>query len=323
MTIKEIVSKIAKKKGGIQSAFFVACGGSFACQYPAKYMLECEAKNLDRIGIHSSNEFVHATPGAVGPNSLVVAISYAGNTPESVEAARVAKEKGASVIALTKNPDSPLTKNADYVVTYDFEQDAKDWTKSVGILVLTIAAEILREVDKWEKYDAFLTSIGRYHTMVTRARDFVQEDARKWAAENAREKLIYTVGSGPAWGAAYQESICIFMEMQWIHSSCIHSGEFFHGPLEITDSETPFLVYESDGKTRALDERAITFLRKYGHKVKVLDAKNLGLNVLEDEVSEYFSGLLINNVIGIYNQELAVLRHHPLSTRRYMWKVEY
>ncbi len=99
--------------------------------------------------------------------------------------------------------------------------------------------------------------------------------------------------------------------------------EFFHGPFEITDTETSFLVYESDGKTRPLDERAITFLKKYGRKVKVLDVKNLGLNVLEDSVSEYFSGLLINNVIGIYNQELAVLRNHPLSTRRYMWQFAY
>ncbi len=323
MTIQNIVEEAAKKPGGIQSVFFVACGGSYACQYPAKYMLETEAKNLRRVGLYSSNEFVHATPGALGENSLVVAISYAGNTPESVEAAGLAKKKGATVVTLSKNPESALCQNGHHTLTYDFDNDERDWTKSVGILVLSIAAEVLRVVDNWEKYDDFVASVARYHTMVNRAREFVQEDARKWAAENAREKRIYTLGSGPAWGAAYQQSICIYMEMQWIHSSCIHTGEFFHGPFEITDTETSFLVYESDGKTRPLDERAITFLKKYGRKVKVLDVKNLGLNVLEDSVSEYFSGLLINNVIGIYNQELAVLRNHPLSTRRYMWQFAY
>lgn len=61
------------------------------------------------------------------------------------------------------------------------------------------------------------------------------------------------MGSGAAYGAAYMESICIFMEMQWLDSSSIHTGEYFHGPFEITDANRPF--YDSDfpeGSTRPL-----------------------------------------------------------------------
>ncbi len=59
---------------------------------------------------------------------------------------------------------------------------------------------------------------------------------------------------------------CIFMEMQWIHSACIHSGEFFHGPFEITDANTPFFFQFSEGNTRAVDERALNFLKKYDQR---------------------------------------------------------
>lgn len=322
MTTQEIVKKIFDNKK-VDSIFFVACGGSLACQYPAKYMLDCEAKKLNRIGWHTSNEFVKAMPKALSKNSIAVVISYQGNTPESVEAARLAREKGASVIVLTKNPESPLAKHGEFIILYDFEKDKEDYTKAVGEIVLTIAAEVLKNADNWEKYDDFVASLARFHDITTTAREYAMEDARRYAEANAREKVMYTIGSGPAWGAAYQESICILLEMQWIHSSCIHSGEFFHGPLEITDNETSFLFFMSDGKTRALDERCLDFLKKYGRKIQLLDVKQYGINRMQDSVSEYFSGLLLNHVVGIYNEELALMRKHPLKTRRYMWKVEY
>ncbi|VEA30427.1 Fructoselysine 6-phosphate deglycase [Salmonella enterica subsp. enterica] len=80
----------------------------------------------------------------------------------------------------------------------------------------------------------------------------VAERAQAFAQEYKDDKVIYTVASGAGYGAAYLQSICIFMEMQWIHSACIHSGEFFHGPFEITDANTPFLFQFSEGNTRAV-----------------------------------------------------------------------
>ncbi len=39
------------------------------------------------------------------------------------------------------------------------------------------------------------------------------------------------------------------MEMQWLHSNAIHSGEFFHGPFEITDYDDTLYFSESIGNT--------------------------------------------------------------------------
>lgn len=93
--------------------------------------------------------------------------------------------------------------------------------------------------------------------------------------------------------------------------------------FEITDANRPFMIQISEGTTRELDERALTFLKKYAKRIEVLDAKELGLSTIDASVVDYFNHALFNNVYPIYNHALATKREHPLATRRYMWKVEY
>ncbi len=83
---------ISKKKRQIDSVYLIGCGGSLATYYPAKYLLETEAKTL-KIAAYTSNEFVHATPKGCGEHSIAVACSLRG-TPETVEAMRVARACG-------------------------------------------------------------------------------------------------------------------------------------------------------------------------------------------------------------------------------------
>ena len=130
------------------------------------------------------------------------------------------------------------------------------------------------------------------------------------------------MGSGPCWGSAHQESICIFMEMQWINSSVIHSGEYFHGPFEITDKNTAFLMMKATGRTRELDDRALNFINKFNNRCMVIDGLDYGMGEL-GWCSEYLDPLFYNNVIGVFNNLLADARKHPLTVRRYMWKFPY
>ena len=111
--------------------------------------------------------------------------------------------------------------------------------------------------------------------------------------------------------------------MQWINSGSFHSGEFFHGPLEITDDSTPMLLLMSVGRTRPLDERVVSFLSRFGRKIYVIDPKELGIDDLPASVAEFFCPLYLLNLVDVYNKEIALQRNHPLSQRRYMWKVSY
>lgn len=329
--IKTIITEIIeakKEKGGVKSLYFVGCGGSWGALYPAKTFMEKESSSI-KCALISSNEFVHSTPKEFGKNSIICLSCHKGNTLETIAAAKLGKEMGASVIILTWLEESEITEFGDYIVQYEFDASPDhlegniDYAGEKTICALLVAVETLQQTEGYENYDKFYAGVGMISNIIKNARKHVKQRALAFAEEYKNDTVIYTMGSGAAYGAAYMESICIFMEMQWLDSSSIHTGEFFHGPFEITDANRPFMIQISEGSTRELDERALKFLKSYAKRIEILDAKELGLSIVDDSVVDYFNHSLFNNVYPIYNHELAEKREHPLSTRRYMWKVEY
>ena len=61
------------KNGGLKQVIFVACGGSFASSYPARFLLNQESSL--RVQGYNSSEFVNATPKNVDKNTLVIGTS--------------------------------------------------------------------------------------------------------------------------------------------------------------------------------------------------------------------------------------------------------
>lgn len=59
---------------------------------------------------------VHGSSGAVRSGDVVILISNGGASTEVVDFARIARTRGAVVIAITSRPDSPLATAADDVV---------------------------------------------------------------------------------------------------------------------------------------------------------------------------------------------------------------
>ena len=218
---------------------------------------------------------------------------------------------------------------ADYLLLYSFDSSSSahtgdmDYAGEKTQCALQLAVELVNDTEGYEHYDAFYQGVERIGGIIRKAREQVADRAKAFAQEYKNDSFLYTMGSGASWASAYMESICIFMEMQWIHSACIHTGEYFHGPFEVTDCNAGFVVQIAEGSDRELDERCLRFLKKYAKRFEVLDAKELGLSTIDPSVVDYFNHSLFNNVYPIYNAALAEARQHPLSTRRYMWKVAY
>lgn len=305
----------------ISNVFFVACGGSSAIMYPAKYVLDREAKKLVS-DLYSSNEFIHRNPRQLGEESLVILCSMSGTTPETVEAAKFAKSKGAYTVALTNEPESPLAKNSDRFLKYEWGNNVNAFDTNLGVLYQLVFG-VLHVVENNEQFARLVTSLENLQAVYEKALEQEAENAKAFAASHAKEPVIYTMASGASYGAAYSFSICILMEMQWIHSHAIHAGEYFHGPFEIIDENVPFIILLGLDETRPLEERALSFSKRYAKKLTILDAKTYDLTGIHEEVKGYIAPLILNRVLRQYAEELAEARNHPLSTRRYMWKVEY
>ncbi|WP_165005364.1 MULTISPECIES: SIS domain-containing protein [unclassified Enterococcus] len=318
MNPKEIIQTITKENK-ISSVFFVGCGASKADLYPAKYFLEQEAVQL-RVHHYTANEFNFATPTAVDHTAIVITASLGGTTPETVEANAVAKEKGAHVISLTRSVDSPLTKEADFVIYHGFAESYAAKLEKTGY-ALQLAVEILEQTEGYDHYDQMIESFPKVYQLCQEAAQEARLDAKKFAEKFKADPVIYVMSSGATHEVAYSTSICL---MQWIHSGTFHSGEFFHGPFEIVDKDVPFILLMNDGKTRKIDSRALTFLQRFDAKVTVVDALDHGLSsVIGQEVIDYFNPFLITAVFRVYAEELSLAREHPLTKRRYMWKLTY
>lgn len=320
--VKKTIEKIVSEKK-ITNISFTGCGGSLVCFYAPYYYVTRESKKLS-ANYTNGNEFSHDAPANIGSNSIVVCASRRGNTKQTVEAAKKAKELGATVIALQLENDTPLEKIADYTIQFkDTGADGALYEESKGAYALKIAYETVNALEhNTESYQAMTSAMAKMNEIVPAATTAVVPEAVKFSIDYANNDIIYTMGSGTAWAAAHQESICIFMEMQWINSSVIQSDEFFNGPFEITEPDTAYLFLKSTGKTREVDERALKFLDKYNHHTTVIDGYDYGMKDL-GSAAEYYDHDFYSEVLGVYNHLLADRRQHPLNWRKYMWKFSY
>ncbi len=325
MDVQPIVKEILdsrKEKGGIKRVYFVACGGSYAGFYPAFYLIEHESPNLV-TGIYTSNEFVHALPKGVDQNSIVVLCSMRG-TPETTEAAKAARNAGAATVALYVQ-ESELTTVSEYAIQYESialdESKVENVNSSIGLM---FAFELLYQLEGYSHYADAVQGMKIIDKIYRQAYEYALPKAEIFAEQCKDDKVIYVIGGGPSMGSAYIFSICNLMEMQWIHSPTVNSGELLHGPFEAVDKNLAIVVLMSEGRTRPVDERSLKFLKNYGERLFLLDAKELGLNQINDSVVEYFNHLIFSSILNnVYLRKLSDAKQHPWTNRRYMWKVEY
>lgn len=318
---KQIVADILSKKT-VENVAFVGCGASKSELYPAKYFLANASKKL-RVAHYTANEFNYDTPDWLGETTVVITASLGGSTPETVKANSVAKAAGATVVSVTHAAGSALTKEADYSIVHGFEANYAAKLEKMGY-VMALALEILQQTEGYEKYDKMVEGFEKIFELAETSAQAARKAAKEFAEAYKDAPVVYVMSSGASAEVAYSTSICLMMEMQWINSGSFHAGEFFHGPFEIVDKDVPFILLMNDGKTRAIDSRALTFLERFDALTTVVDAKDYGLtSAVSSDVATYFNPLLHTAVFRVFAEELSYIRQHPLTKRRYMWKLEY
>jgi len=218
---------------------------------------------------------------------------------------------------------SALTKDADEVIVHGFMENYGAKLEKMGYC-LELAVELLNQVEGYEDYDKMMDGFQNIYSFIESCANKARKVGRQFAERFKDDTNIYVMSSGATHEVAYATSICLMMEMQWINSGTFHAGEFFHGPFEIVDKDVPFILLMNDGKTRPIDQRALTFLNRFDAKVETVDALDWGLaSAVDKSVIDYFNPFVLSAVFRVYAEELSIAREHPLTKRRYMWKLEY
>lgn len=318
------LSKIEGRK--VDHVFFVACGGSLSIMHPAKFMLDQYSAALPS-DVYNAAEFTHRAPKRLTADSLVILCSMTGTTRETVAAAEFASKAGAMTVGMSTLADSPLAAACDSTIGFEAPYttgvpiDAKNSNYArIYQLVLGLA----RIFDGVDKLAPLMDSLDNLQPAIDRAQDAFAPIFDAYAARFAKEDVIYTMASGASYGAAYSFAICVLMEMQWINSQAIHANEFFHGPFEVLDKDRAFLLMKGLDSTRPLEDRADTFLHRYGSddKIMVLDANVLDLDGIAPEFRGNLVPLIFFDTLWRFIYKVADLRgQEMLEGRRYMKKL--
>ena len=173
--VKDVVSQVLADKadkGGIKRVVWIGAGGSNGGNYPAQYFMEHEATQVVSSS-YTSNEFVHATPAYVNENTLAVVVSMRG-TKETIVAAQVAKNHGASTIAIYVD-ESALTEVCDYKIQYDsLAVDESCMGRTNSAVVTMIAMELTQQTEGYAEYETAMAAFDLVDPIYRKAVEYTR-----------------------------------------------------------------------------------------------------------------------------------------------------
>lgn len=321
---KELVKEIIDSGRKVEDVFLAACGGSMNDLYTAHYFVERESKKLHST-CKNARELILEEPPRWNENSITFVLSHSGNTPEAIEAAKMAKKRGSYVIAISNSTDSKLADPTlyDKFFSYDWGKDISHIDVPMG-MELRILNEYLHQTEKsYAKYDKMLDGLNKIDEVVAIAKKVQMPAAKNFAQKYRKQDFMYILGSGANYSQAYGFAICSMMEMQWMDCAFIDSAEFFHGPFEILQDDHLFIQCVNTGKTRPMDTRSRDFIKKYNGQLEVIDSQDFGMDKIDDEVVDHFNPIVFYEMGVLYRDELSEKRAHNTDFRQYMGKVDY
>lgn len=302
----------------IDRVYLIGCGGSFYSTFPAHDLIERSTTEVAAAEMTSA-ELTARLPKGLDERALVVASSHSGATPETVEAARVAAERGASVIGIARQGDCPLARVADLLLDYPSDVTVTE-PKAIGFLLVALA--IVEAVGDLADPKGAWAAIAAVPEAVSLAKAEAEEVLAAAAVDWRDAPNGYVIGAGPNWGAANATAECYLQEMNWLHAAAVHAGDFFHGPFEIV-GQRPTLVLVGEDQTRALAERAVAFTEHYYDRVAVIDSKQFTLPGVPDQHRSLIAPIAVASAARRFLDFVAAERGHDTTVRRYMYKVAY
>jgi glucosamine--fructose-6-phosphate aminotransferase (isomerizing) len=221
----------------------VACGSSWHAALIGKYLLEEMARIP--VEVDYSSEYRYRQP-VLDQRTLFVGISQSGETADTIAAAREAKRRGATTLAISNVMDSTLARESDGVFYTHAGPEigvaaSKTFTTqviSMYLLGMALGRQrgTLSEV-QGKKLAQDLLQMPRLMEAVLEQEEAVAELARQFATK--RDFLF--LGRGLSFPIALEGALKL-KELSYIHAEGHAGGEMKHGPIALIDQEVPTVI---------------------------------------------------------------------------------
>lgn len=224
-----------------------------------------------------------------------------------------ARQFGAVTIAMTGSPETGMAKAGEYVVVYS-NGDEQIYSQSNQSMALRLGFEILHQFEGYPLYHEAMAAFDQIDAIVAESKRSMLPAAQSFAVEYQNDPLFQVLGAGPLYGTAYSMANCHFMEMHWRNAIMIHSGEYFHGPFEMTSETQPMILLMATGRSRFLDERVLKFLKTYAKRFIVIDAKDTGIEEhIDPRIAEFFNSVVMIPLERFFVEQMSKLCKHSMD----------
>ena len=228
---------------GIDKIIMIGCGTASYAGQVARYAIEhwCRIP----VEVELSSEFRYRDP-VVGEKTLVVAISQSGETMDTIQAIRHAREQGAKVVAIVNTPGSTISRESDAVIlTHAGPEIAVASTKAFTSQVT--ACFILGLYLAQVRGNKYADEIADYMEKLARVPEAIQkvldsgETVRQFARTMKDATSVIYLGRHVGYPVALEGALKL-KEICYIHAEGFAAGELKHGPIALVDEGQPVVV---------------------------------------------------------------------------------
>ncbi len=234
--------------GSLRRLVIVACGTSYHAGLVGRYAIEQWARVPVEMDIAS--EYRYRDP-VISEDDLVIGVTQSGETADTLAAMRLAREKGAKVLAITNIMGSQATRDSDAVL----------FTRAGLEIGVAATKTFVSQVAAMYLLGLKLAEV-RGTIPLERTRELIAE--LKGIPSAIEETLASSEGRTREIGRRYQDKrfflylgrhiglpVCLeaalkLKEISYIPADAYAAGEMKHGPIALLDESTPVVCVATD-----------------------------------------------------------------------------
>ena len=246
-----------------KSIYIVGCGSAYNAGLIGKYYIE---KYLDiPVYVELASEFRYKKL-FIKENDLVIAISQSGETADTIEAVKIAKERNAKVLGIINTYQSTIARLSDEVIYINAGIEvAVATTKAYSLQVLYLILLALRNSNiVINNIDKEINTIYNY-------------DYKKYIKHLVNTEHIFFIGRGIDYYLSVEGCLKL-KEISYIHAESYAAGELKHGTISLIDKGTPVIAIITDNDIAKKTISNIKEVKARGAYVIIVASDNINID---------------------------------------------
>jgi len=233
---------------GVRRIVIVACGTSYHAGLVGRYAIEQWARVPVEMDIAS--EYRYRDP-VVSVDDLVIGITQSGETADTLAAMRLARERGATVLAVTNIMGSQATRDADAVLLTRAGLEigvaaTKTFTAQVAAMyLLGLWVAQARGALEPDRIAELIAELKRLPSRIQETLVAVDPAVQEIARTHHDHRFFLYLGRNIGLPICLEGALKL-KEITYIPTDAYAAGEMKHGPIALLDEDTPVVTVATD-----------------------------------------------------------------------------